>query len=188
MPKIIAHASLVNTDNASTRTYNVHIYLHSDGTVRGSTVFQRKLGGSAMPGVELKCTFNANDAIRDRLLEGWAAKIAHEANRIIDKKIKAGFGFRAGSSIHPVEIIKTLLQECKVRAEEVSSVDKGHTGKDESISVEIIGMISGVAKIATVLPDFSYNVIGEIKIASRISVKIGDFVKVQRMGDAWQLV
>ncbi|WP_158626518.1 hypothetical protein, partial [Corallococcus sp. AB049A] len=130
----------------------------------------------AMPGVELKCSFNAIDAVRDGTTEGLAAKIVNEANQIIEKKIRAGFRVKAGSVINPVDIIKTLYKECKGRAEDVSQVDKGNTGKDESISVEIIGMISGVAKIARVLSDFSYNVIGEIKIPSRISVRIGDVI------------
>lgn len=59
---------------------------------------------------------------------------------------------------------------------------------DEGFIVEVVAMVQGVAKIAKVLSDFSYDVVGVMKIPSSLGIKIGDNVKVKQSDSMWQLV
>ena len=189
MSKVIAQVNLEFSDLQSVRSYSVQIYLHTDGMVRGGTMYQRVIGGASQAGVELKCSFNAFDAIQKLKMEGLVAKITHEANQIIEKKIKAGYRVIGGKVIDPVSIIKMLYNESRSKADGMANQQPNDTAqKDEGFIVEVVGMVEAVTKIAKVLSDFSYDVIGEMKIPSRISIKIGDNVKVKQSGSTWHLV
>lgn len=189
MTKTIAHVNLEYRDSLSVRGYSVQIDLHDDGTVRGYTIYQRVIGGAAQAGVELKCTFNAKDAIRTGKMEGLAAKIASEANRIIDKRVKNGYKPVGNIAIDPVVIIRALYNECRVDANANTSEGERNACKDEGITdVEVVGMVMGVAKIAKVISLGAYEMLGELHNPKRTALRVGDVVKAKSFGDKWQLV
>jgi hypothetical protein len=187
MNKVIANASMINSSGSAAYSYSIYIYLSDDGLVRGSTIFQRQLGGAASAGVELKCTFNAFDAIENLTMENLCAKIANEANKIIEKKKNAGYSVLADKYFDPVTLIKAIYEAHRAfvaskKSEPVEDVAVMHE------SAEVIGMVAGVATIAKVMSDFSYKVLGVLDKHSKTAIKIGDVVQVKKSGGSYQLV
>lgn len=187
MYKVIASASLVNTNGSEERSYSIYIHLSADGTVRGSTVFQRMAGGARTAGLELKCTFNAFEAIKNLKMENLCAKIANEANKILESKKKAGYEVVGATYFNPVDIIKAIYEAHRAFVASNKSEQEEDVA-DMHESAEVIGMVAGVATIAKLMGDFSYTVLGVIDKPSKTAIKIGDLVKVKKSGGSYQLV
>lgn len=187
----IAFISLTNRTGFFVSKYTVEICVQPNGTVRGYTVFQKTIGGSAVPGVELKCCFNVSTAIQNGTLEQIVEKLTNEANSIISKKMAKGYQPVGKNSFKPSEIC-ALLKECQVSENPTIQIPSPPNGiiqsQPKGIPVEVIGMEMGVAKVAKVLPDLNYEVLGVIANAAGKLIRIGDCLMVQWSGEQLVLV
>lgn len=183
---LLSWISLEKRDGNKVLSYDVQVLLDDKGNVYGNTFYKKSAVGKVIPGAPIETQFNAIEVNESRQLESHAAKVSHEANAIIDKLRKKGYRVTGVPDVNPVSIIRQLIEHCK-KAQAVKEQDSKPEPKGK-ISAEVVGMVAGVATVAKVLEDFSYQLLGELDNPLRKANRVGDMVKVKASDGKWLLV
>lgn len=186
MTGVIAQVRLENRKGSSNKFYCVHVSLGMDGLVTIGTWYG-PIGKRGQEGVVGAYSFNAKDRIEDKTIGVCAAKIAEEANKLIGSKTKKGYVVVSNeTSISPVNVIQRLQSRI---SEVIEGADQEPKEKiDGAFEVEIISISGGVIRVAKVLEDYSYDVLGEAINPKRREVITGDIVRVTKKGEQLALI
>ena len=186
MTGVIEQVTLECTTGSSNKFYNVNIILDIDGIVTVGTWFG-PIGKAGQRGVVGGFSFNAKECISNRTIDNSAAKIAAEANKLINSKIKKGYEVTGNkTSIDPVDLIKQLHSRFPAVVKEAAQQPKAPV--DGAFEVEIISISASVIRVAKVRADYSYEVLGEAINPNRREVRTGDIVRVTKKGELLALI
>ena len=186
MANIIQNVQLTCTKGSSNKFYNVEIVLGNDGLLVMQSSYGA-IGQSGKSGVGGSFSIDVKSAIANRTIDGNVAQLATEASKLIQSKLKKGYDIVSSTTrINPVEVIKALHvmfpDDAKAATQQPKEPVVG------AFDVEIIGIKMGCIRVAKVLADFNYDVLGEAKNPKQRSVKTGDVVSVISRNNHLELV
>lgn len=186
MSKIISSIKLVCQQGSSNKFYNVQIVLDGDQLSMRSEY--GAIGSSPKNGVGGSLVIDMKRAADNpSKLTNGVNKLVNEGNSLAQTKIKKGYKVTTGQSRMSVQDVMAALDDIyDISASGAKqSTQQAPVG---SVEVEVVGIISGVAKVAKVLADFNYEVLGEAHNPSKKAIRIGDVVKVHQQNGHWILV
>lgn len=186
MSKIISSIKLVCQQGASNKFYNVQIVLDGDqlsmrseyGAIGSSP--KNGVGGSFV--IDMKVA-----ADNPSKLTNGVNKLVNEGNSLAQTKIKKGYEVVTGQSRMSVQDVIAALDTIYDISAALAKQNAPQAPAG-SVEVEVVGIIAGVAKVAKVLADFNYEVLGEACNPSKKAIRIGDVVKVHQQNGHWILV
>lgn len=125
-------------------------------------------------------------AIANRTLENDVAAIVKEANKVKDSKLKKGYQVASGE-IDAIELI-VAIYKLYPSTKPVQSPSQ-NPPSDTAFEVEITSILAQQIKVAKVLPDFSYDVIGQAINSKKLSLKTGDMVIIDKAKQGhWEIL
>lgn len=186
MAKILQNVRLTCTKGSSNKFYNVEIVLGDGGLLVMQSTYGA-IGQSGKSGVGGSFSIDVKEAIRNRTIDNNVSKLAAEANKQVQSKVKKGYDVVSGNTrIDPVDVIKAIH---KLFPDDVNAATQQPKAPVAgAFDVEIIGISMGVISVAKVLEDFNYDVLGEAKNPKKRSVKTGDVVSVLSVNNQLELV
>ncbi|WP_445766727.1 hypothetical protein [Rheinheimera sp.] len=187
MTQVIEQVELECTKGSSNKFYTVKLSLDIDGAV-SMQAWHGPIGKSGQPGVSGSFSFDVKEAIANRTLDNQVAKLVSETNKLIETKVKKKhYNVVNGvSSINPTVIISRLLQLFPDAATAASQQPKKPV--EGAFEVEIIGISAGTIRVAKVLPDYQYDILGEVLNPRGRATRIGDVVSVVSKDSRLELV
>lgn len=184
--KIIQSVELECTTGSSNKFYHVQIVIDVDNLVSMRSIYG-PIGKSGQAGVGGSFKFNAKEAINLRTIDSHMSLLADEANKLLASKTKKGY--------QPVGKMSVIDNFIATRALRGMFPDDDKAAKQQpkepvagAFDVEIIGISMGAIRVAKVLDDSNYDVLGVASNPKQRSVKTGDVVSVISKNDQLELV
>ena len=186
MSEIISSIKLVCQNGSSNKFYNVQLVLENDQLSMRSEY--GAIGSSPKNGVGGSFIIDMKAAVDNpSKLTNGVNKLVNEGNALAQTKIKKGYEVVTGQSRMSLQDVMAALDAIYDITSKVEEAQVKASGV-EMIDVEVVGMVAGVAKVAKVLADYSYEVLGEVVNPKKKAVRVGDVVKVHDQNGRWILV
>jgi predicted DNA-binding WGR domain protein len=186
MSQALQKVELECTKGSSNKFYHVEIVLDAGDMVTFRSWYG-PIGKNGQPGVSGSFVCDAREAIKSRTIDNHIAKLCAEANKLIQGKAKKGYNSVGPlSSINPATLITQLHSRFPDAVNATTQQPKAPVAG--AFEVEIIGISMGVIRVAKVLEDFNYDVLGDAKNPKQRSVKTGDVVSVISRNNQMELV
>lgn len=171
-------------DGRSNKYYDVVFYLKKNGYLVLTSEYGR-IGSAPKNGVGGTFEFDAKQHILDGTLGSKLQKLVSEADVIVKSKLAKGYTPKGASSFNVVAM-RTILENILNVSTPAPSASK--KAKDTSLPVErveVIDMCRGIPKVAKVLADFNFEVLGNALNPQGKTVRIGDVVDVCNKNGEW---
>lgn len=179
---VIQKVGLVCDTANSNKYYDVFLYLNDEGVMTFESQYGA-IGSSPKAGVCSNGSFCPKTVFKNGTLENHVKRLVGEANNLIQSKMRKGY--KATGTVTEFDaawVLSDLSIRLKLAGNAPTSVS------DDEIVVEVVGIAAGVYRVAKVLADFNYEVLGEAVNPFLLTVRIGDMAKVMKKGDGWVLV
>lgn len=176
--KVMQEIELLCQTGNSNKFYEITVYL-----VGTKLIFGTKYGPIGKKGTDgafgKKIIPDVRVAIANRTFENDVARLVFEANTIKDSKLKKGYRVASGGLDSPA-IIKAVYN---LYPSTSSSPAHGATQappSDTAFKVEITSILAHQIKVAKVLHDYTYEVVGEALNPLKLSLRTGDVVMIDK--------
>lgn len=121
--------------------------------------------------------------------ENSVSKLVHEANQILNSKVKKGYTGNV-TSFQPVFALQKIYSHFPSNAEQKAAAPTQATSKSQAINsfeVEVIDIDWPRLKIAKVLESIEYELIGEVQADMSKTYRIGDIIRVLKSNKGYAL-
>jgi hypothetical protein len=183
---VIHEIELECTKGSSNKFYNYRFNVDIDNCIYITSWFG-PIGSSGQVGASGKIKFDVCDSILNNTLERDCEKLASEANKLIQGKIKKNYEVVAGE--YPVKATALVTKLKQHFAETVVKAGQQPAAiSNDEITVEVVGISGGAIQVAEILDGFNYNMLGIASNPNRRNVRVGDDVRVTRSGGVIAIV
>lgn len=173
----------------SNKFYGVALVVEDD-TLKMETEYGA-IGSSPKQGVSGSIEMpNVRQLAGSRDFEVAVASLVSEANKVVHSKVKKGYSAQS-KTFDPIECLKKIYSHFPSGAEQKAAAKSTATASNppalNSFEVEVIGINWPQLKIAKVLENFDYDVLGEVLAGQSKSHRIGDAIRVIKTDTGYAL-
>lgn len=183
---IVQEVSLECTRGNSNKFYTFRFYVDIDNNIYITSWFG-PIGKTGQVGASGKVKFDVRQSILNNTLERDCQKLAAEANKLIQGKLKKNYEVVDGE--YPVDAAALVKKLKNGFADAVVEAGKQPSAiSNDEITVEVVGISGGAIQVAEILDGFNYNMLGIASNPNRRNVRVGDAVRVTRSGGVIAIV
>lgn len=169
----------------SNKFYDVSLVVEDD-TLKWESEYG-VIGSSPKKGVSgsLELT-NVCQLVGSRDFEVAVASLVSEANKVVHSKVKKGYTSQS-KSLNTFDCLKNIYAHFPTGPVQKAAVTANNPPALNSFEVEVIGIDWPRLKIAKVLENFDYDVLGEVLAGQSTSHRIGDTIRVTKTDTGYAL-
>lgn len=129
---------------------------------------------------------NVRQFAGSRDFEVAVASLVSEANKVVHSKLKKGYTSQS-KTLNTIDCLKKIYSHFPSGAEQNTTATVSDPPALNSFEVEVIGINWPQLKIAKVLENFDYDVLGEVLAGQSTSNRIGDTIRVTKTDTGYAL-
>lgn len=179
----IAKVKMTLQNRSSNKYYDVIFYLKDNGQLVLNSEYGR-IGTSPKNGVAGTFSIDAAQEIQNGKIGALLQKLVLEADVIVQTKLNKGYSAN-GKKSFDVSAMRNSLERILNVSTPAAAPKQAKQPSFAVIQVEVVDMVCGVPKVAKVLADFNYELLGDALNPTGKTVRVGDIIDVYSKNNRW---